>query len=202
MQPRLDRPDRDAEGRRDLGQRHPQEVVQDDDRATALVQVAKHPVDLVAIGERAGHVRRERRVDGRQLDLDRPPSPAAGLVDAGIDGESIQPGIEPVGIPQLREVPPGSDQPLLDRVACELGVAEDEAGGLVQPHDGGAGELGEGVMIASPRTLHEPSLVHGRLELVRHGQGGRAHRVWRRRRSIGSSGNRATRRRAPDRRCR
>ena len=102
-------------------------------------------------------------MDDGELDLDRPPSTAARLVDAGIDGESVQPGVEPVGIPKLREVPPGPDQPLLDRVACELGVAEDEAGRLVQPHDGRAGELGEGVMIALPRALHEPSLVHGRL---------------------------------------
>ena len=34
----------------------------------------------------------------------------------------------------------------------------------VQPHDGRAGKLGEGVMIASLRPVHEPSLVHGRLE--------------------------------------
>jgi hypothetical protein len=42
-------------------------------------------------------------------------------------------------------------------------VAEDEAGRLVQPHDGRAGEFREGVMIASPCALDEPSLVHGRL---------------------------------------
>ena len=58
MQPRLDRADRDAQGRRDLGQRHPQEVVQDDDRSRPLVEVAEHLVDLVPIGERAGHVGR------------------------------------------------------------------------------------------------------------------------------------------------
>jgi hypothetical protein len=34
---------------------------------------------------------------------------------------------------------------------------------LVQPHDGRAGELGEGVMIAFACALDEPSLVHGRL---------------------------------------
>ena len=129
-----------------------------------------------------------RRVDRRELDLDGSPSPAARLVDAGIDGESIQPGIEPVGISKLREVPPGPDQPLLDRVACELRVPEDEAGGLVQPHDGRAGELGEGVMIASPCALHEPSLVHGRLGYAARPRG-RAHRVWRRRRGNGSSGD-------------
>jgi hypothetical protein len=98
-----------------------------------------------------------------ELDLDDPPAPLAGKVEAGIDGEAIEPGVEPVGISKLLEIPPGPDQRLLDRVACELGVPEDEASGLVQPHDGGASELGEGVMIASVCPLHEPSLVHGRL---------------------------------------
>ena len=92
-------------------------------------------------------------------------SPSASLVDAGVDDESTEPGIEPIGFPKLREIPPGSDQALLDRVACELRVAEDEPRRLIQPHDSRAGELGEGVMIASLRALHEPSLVHGRLVL-------------------------------------
>ena len=130
------------------------------------------------------------------------PTPAASLVDAGIHGESVQPRIEPVGFPKLREVAPGSDQPLLDRVACELGVTEDQARGLVQPHDGGAGELGEGVMIASPRTLHEPSLVHGRLVICP------ARPGWSCSQGMASSLRErffrrpATRRRGPYRRCR
>ena len=53
------------------------------------------------------------------------------------------------------EVPPGSDQPLLDRVACELGHGG-PGGGPVQPHDGRMGELGEGVMIAFPRGSTSP----------------------------------------------
>ena len=125
-------------------------------------------VDEVAIGERAGHVVHGRRVDGLELDLDRPPSTAAGQVETRVDGQAMEPGIEPVGVTQPRQVAPGSDERLLDRVAGQLRIPEDEAGGLVQPRDGPAGELGEGVMIASPRSLDESSLVHGRLGL-RHG---------------------------------
>ena len=61
------------------------------------------------------------------------------------------------------QVPPGAEQRVLDRVARELRVPEDEASRGVQPRDGRPDEHGEGVMIASPRPLHEPSLVHGRL---------------------------------------
>ena len=44
---------------------------------------------------------------------------------------------------------------LLDRVAGQLRVAEDEAGGPVQPRAGIAGKHGEGVMIAATRSLDE-----------------------------------------------
>ena len=163
MEPRLDRADGDAEGRRDLGQRQPQEVVQDDDRAAGLVEPPHRGVDELAVGERTGHVGRRRHVDRRELDLDRAPSSTARLVEARVDGQAIEPGIEPVGVTQPRQVAPGSDERLLDRVAGQLRIPEDEAGGLVQPRDGPAGELGEGVMIASPRSLDESTLVHGRL---------------------------------------
>ena len=140
----------------------PEVVVQDDDGAALLVEPAEDRVDLVAIGEAPDMSATAGAWIGRELHLDGPPSTTACLVDAGVDGQSMEPGVESVGIAKLREIPPRPDEAFLDRVACELRVPEDEAGGLVQPHDGRAGELGEGVMIASPRPFHEPSLVHGR----------------------------------------
>ena len=153
MQPRLDGSDRDVEGHCDVGQRHPDVVVKDDDGPALLIQLAKNVVDQLPVGVLRGAVRHGRRVKRRELDLYHAPMPLPDLIQAGINGESVEPGVEPVGISKLPEIPPGSDQPLLDRVACELRVPEDEASGPVQPHDGCAGELGEGVMIASPRAL-------------------------------------------------
>ena len=49
---------------------------------------------------------------------------------------------------------------ILDAVARELGVPEDQPGGRVQPRDGIAGQRREGVMIALLRPLDEVSLVH------------------------------------------
>ena len=72
----------------------------------------------------------------------------------------MEPGVEPVRVAQARKVAPGSDERLLDRIARELRVPEDESGGRVQPRDGQVDELGEGVMIASPRPYDETSLVH------------------------------------------
>ena len=71
MQARLDGPDRDAQGRRDVGQRQPEVVVQDDDRAARLVEPPEDVVDELAIGD----ARRSRPAapgawSGRELDLD------------------------------------------------------------------------------------------------------------------------------------
>ena len=75
----------------------------------------------------------------------------------------MEPGVEPVRIAKSGQIPPGSDERLLDRVARELRVAEDQAGSRVQPREADIDERGEGVMLASPRSLDEVSLVHGRL---------------------------------------
>ncbi len=97
----------------------------------------------------------DRAVDRVELHLDDPAASPAGKVEAGVDGQAMEPGIEPRGVTQPRQVVPGPDERLLDRVAGQLRIAEDEAGGPVQSRGGPAGELGEGVMIASPGSLDE-----------------------------------------------
>jgi hypothetical protein len=73
----------------------------------------------------------------------------------------MEPGVEPLRVAETREVTPGSDVGILDRVARELRVAEDEAGDGFQTRDGRIDEVREGVMIAPPRSLDEIQLVHG-----------------------------------------
>jgi hypothetical protein len=75
----------------------------------------------------------------------------------------MQPGVEPVRVTKPGQVSPGADERLLDGIARELAVAEDEAGGCVQPRKSGIDERGEGVVIASLGPLDLDSLVHGRL---------------------------------------
>ena len=84
-----------------------------------------------------------------------------------MDDELAQPGVELVRVAKRRQVPPGADEPFLDRVARELRVPEDQSGGRVQPGDGRAGERGEGVMIALPRPFDEVPLVHDSPRCVR-----------------------------------
>ena len=83
------------------------------------------------------------------------------LVDAGVDDESTQPGVESVRVAQRGQITPGTDERILDGVRRAIRIPEHEPGGRVEAGDRGACQLGEGVMIAPPRSLHEVSRHHG-----------------------------------------
>ena len=141
--------------------------MQGDDRAVTRIEAPQSGVHELAVCERTGVVGLCGRVNRAQLDLDRAPAPAPQEVETGVDDQAVQPGFEPVGIAESRQLSPGSNECLLDRVARELRVPEDQPSGSVQPREGGVDELGEGIMIAPPRAFDELSLVHGRLDNAR-----------------------------------
>ena len=154
-------PDRDPEGRRHVGQRHPEVVVQDDDRALLGSEAPERQVEQIAIGDERLHVGHRRSVERRAA---RPRS-AVALDVAGrrYRSERRDCGARLRSDPD-REASEGSarlGESILDRVSRELVVPEDQAGRRVQPRDEHAGKHGEGVMIASLRSLDELSLVHG-----------------------------------------
>ena len=80
------------------------------------------------------------------------------LVDAGVHEQSTQPGVEAIRVAQRGQITPGTDEGVLDRVRRPIRIPDHEPGGRVEPGDRGACQLGEGVMIALPRSLHEVSL--------------------------------------------
>ena len=143
--------------------------MQDDDRPMLGVEARERVFEHVAIGDLAGHVGRGGHIDGGQLDLDHATSPSPDQVETGMDDQAVEPGVEPVRVTQAREIAPGADERVLDRVACELRVPDDQTGDRVQPHEGQVDERGEGVMIALPCPLDETSLVHTSPRL-RHGR--------------------------------
>ena len=79
------------------------------------------------------------------------------LVGAGVDEESVQPGVESGRVAQRGQITPGADEGVLDGVHRQVRVPEHEPGGGVEPGDRGACQHGEGVMIAPSRPLHEVS---------------------------------------------
>ena len=85
----------------------------------------------------------------------------ASQVETRIDKQSVEPGIEPVRIAKSAQVLPCLERRLLDRVARELRVPEDQPGGRVQSRKVRADEHAEGLMIALACPLDETCLVHG-----------------------------------------
>ena len=79
-------------------------------------------------------------MDGRsigvEVDLDDPALAPPGEVETGVDGQAMEPGIEPVWVAQAREVAPGANVRILDRVPREIGVPDDEASRGIEPRDG------------------------------------------------------------------
>jgi len=97
-------------------------------------------------------------MDLRELDLDTPTLGGPELIAAGVEEEPMQPGVEAIGIAQRGQVPPASDERLLDGVLRAVGILQDESSRGVEPTDRGACQQRKGVMIASPCPLHEVSL--------------------------------------------
>lgn len=155
----------EPEAHRYLRQRHPQVVVEHDDRAPIRREVLHCLVEKVAIDDVAAEVADDRRVIRHQLDLNRASLPTPGEIETRIDEQPMEPGVEPVRVAQRGQVPPGPDHRILDRVPREVVVPEDQSCGRIQARDRPIGKHGEGVMIASLRSLDETSLVHGRLGL-------------------------------------
>jgi hypothetical protein len=88
----------DSKGSRDLRQRHPQEVVQHDDRAMPGIEAQERRVEQIAIGEIAGDVVRRRRIDSLELDFERAPPALSVEVETGVDGQSVEPGVVSIEI--------------------------------------------------------------------------------------------------------
>jgi hypothetical protein len=134
--------------------------VQNENRPQIGPEAAEAALELVAVDDVPRVVADERRHHRRELDLDGPTLSTAHGIEAGVDGQSMEPGVEALRITQSGKVAPGSDVGILDRVARELRVPEDEAGDSFQPRDGRVDKPREGVMIAPPRSFDEISLVH------------------------------------------
>ncbi len=162
MEPGLRSPERDVQLRGDLGQRHPNEVVEDHDGAPFGLKPAERFVEKLPLGHIRRHVAAEGFEERCELDLVYATATPAREIETRMDGQAVEPGVESVRVAQPGQIPPCSDEGVLDRVSRELAVPEDQSSGCVQPREGSAGDRGEGVMIAPSRSLDETTLVHGR----------------------------------------
>src|SRR5829696_51015 len=101
-------------------------------------------VDELAACDLAGQIRSASHLDGLERDLDDPPAAPADLVEAGMNRQSVEPGVEPLRVPEDSDVPPGADEGFLDRIARELAVPDDQPCGRVQSRERRVDERGKG----------------------------------------------------------
>ena len=137
--------------------------MQSDDGSMTRIEAPKRRVHELTLGEHAGVIGNVHRVDRGEFDLDRAPPTATKEIEAGIDHQPVQPGVEAIRVTEPRQIAPGADEALLDRILCQVRVTEDQSGGCVQSPEGAIDELGKGVMIASLRPFDTLSLIHDRL---------------------------------------
>ena len=62
------------------------------------LETPQRAVKKVTIGDQRGDVADRRSIEGRQLHLDDPPATVPRRVDAGMHGQTMQPGVEPTGV--------------------------------------------------------------------------------------------------------
>jgi hypothetical protein len=83
---------------------------------------------------------------------------ASCLPIAGVDEQSMEPGVEAIGVTDGADVEPGGHERLLDGIGCAVVAAKDQPRGPVQPIEGTRGERREGVVVAVPCSKDEVSL--------------------------------------------
>ena len=84
---------------------------------------------------------------------------AASLGVAGTDEEPMGPGLEPIGILELRKMPPGIQQRLLGCVLGEVRVTQNPACNRVHGIADASDELVERLFVSAHRSLDELSHI-------------------------------------------
>ena len=148
MEPRLGRPQRDAQRGRHVGQLEIVTEAEREQRSIVGVETAHYSRDLVARRQTRRAVRH-----GRRLVVVERHDPARLLpptrVDGGRDDDPAEPGWPALWVPQPRQLAPGSHECLLERV-FRVGVVPQD--GQAQPERIGRLELDQ---------VHECAAVSG-----------------------------------------
>jgi hypothetical protein len=129
--------------------------VEDDQRALLFVESSDAPLDLVAIRECGGRVRRERLDDGHRALIESSALVPPRLLVTGVHQEPAQPGFEAVRVSEGGEVAPGGDERLLGGIGRPFVVSQDEPRHGIELVDPAAHQLVERLPITRHRALDE-----------------------------------------------
>ena len=76
----------------------------------------------------------------------------------GVNEQSMEPGIESVGVTNGADVQPCSKERLLDRIRGAVVASQDQPGGPMQPVERTCGQSREGIVVAVSSAKYEISL--------------------------------------------
>jgi hypothetical protein len=113
------------------------------------------PLDLVAIDDAGDVVLGIGSIDRIDRYLQGTPPGPADVVSAGMDEESMEPGVESIAVAETAKIAPGADEGVLDGILCGIPIAEDPPRDRVQAVVCGGREVIEGLVIASLCALDE-----------------------------------------------
>jgi len=137
----------------DLDQREAEVVMKDEDGSLIEREPSEQALQLVAVGDRGDVVDGVGPVDWDDANGGRPPPVARRIRVAGVDEDPVGPGLEAVGLPQVRQLPPDGHEGVLQRVLREARIAQDPPGDTEQRITGLVHQVGECFLIARASPL-------------------------------------------------
>jgi hypothetical protein len=156
MEPGLHCAEGHADDVGDLPERQPGVVMQHEDRAVLGRQTPERAIQRVPVVDRDDGVGSTRSVDRQDPDARGPSTMAAQLLVACIDQEPIQPRRETLGVAKPRELAPGEEECLLDRVLGPIAIAKDPIRDAVAQVAVQVDELREGNVVAITSPFDQP----------------------------------------------
>ena len=99
--------------------------MEDQDGALLDGETPEGALELVAVVDGGVVVGPVHGLDGKKPDPFRPAPATPGLGVAGIGQDPVQPGFEPLGVPQGAKLAPGGQQRGLDGIVSKVEIAKD-----------------------------------------------------------------------------
>jgi hypothetical protein len=152
-------PDRNPEGRRDLHERVPKVVVEDDDGPMFRRQPAERLLECLPIDDGVRRIGRNAP-DFEDAEFRRPAARPSRFDVTSVDDKAVEPCLEPLRIAERGQVAPRIQQPQLRGVLGSKRVAKDPVGKSKAAVDVIRREGRERVFVAACGPDHDLALTH------------------------------------------
>jgi hypothetical protein len=133
-------------------------VVQDEDGSLVERKRAERLLQLVAVGDRVHVGGPVHPIDREDPDRRRPLPVARRFRVAGVDENPARPGVETLGIPEMRQLPPDGHEGVLQDVLGEARIAQDSSSDPEERVAGLVHQRRERLLVARASPLDEVSV--------------------------------------------